>query len=223
MAGIEKICEYSGDYEGGKMYKCKRNSIQVLPQHLHNFKNELAVLIFFSQPELRNYTSDKPDVYLYFHFPFWMACKLPQKWKEFIWKLEPIMIPKFWTRDYWIVNKYGYFYKVPTMVWDYCLYVPSLQGNIEGKYFNTTSNPKKTIKKLYKICDIINVDTYSSTMRDHDKYYKDRNETDPLWEDIEKYIIDQRELDEKSGWNDASRFRKWIDRMVFKFNKRKSL
>ena len=38
MAGIDKICEFSGDYEGWDMYPDKRDHIQVLRQYRHKFK-----------------------------------------------------------------------------------------------------------------------------------------------------------------------------------------
>ena len=40
MAGIEKICEYSGEYAGWEMYVFKRNNIQVLPKYRKVFKGQ---------------------------------------------------------------------------------------------------------------------------------------------------------------------------------------
>jgi hypothetical protein len=42
MAGIEKICEYSGDYPEGKMYSYKRNHIQICPQYRKLFRGAKA-------------------------------------------------------------------------------------------------------------------------------------------------------------------------------------
>jgi hypothetical protein len=42
MAGIEKICEYSGDYPGGKMYGYKRNHIQICPKYRPLFRGANA-------------------------------------------------------------------------------------------------------------------------------------------------------------------------------------
>lgn len=46
MAGIEKICELSGKYQGGRMYGWKHNHIQVCPEYRDYFrkfiKNSLA-------------------------------------------------------------------------------------------------------------------------------------------------------------------------------------
>jgi hypothetical protein len=38
MAGIEKICEYSGDYEGGVMYGYKHNQLQIMPKYRKLFR-----------------------------------------------------------------------------------------------------------------------------------------------------------------------------------------
>lgn len=38
MAGIEKVCEFSGDYPGWLMYGYKRNSLQVKPEYRKHFK-----------------------------------------------------------------------------------------------------------------------------------------------------------------------------------------
>jgi hypothetical protein len=42
VAGIEKICEYSGDYPGGKMYGYKRNHIQICPKYRPLFRGATA-------------------------------------------------------------------------------------------------------------------------------------------------------------------------------------
>jgi hypothetical protein len=45
MAGVEKICEYSGDYPGWLMYGYKRNHIQICPQYRKLFRGADAHLI----------------------------------------------------------------------------------------------------------------------------------------------------------------------------------
>jgi len=47
MAGIEKICEFSGEYPGSEMYKYKRNHIQICPKYRKLFRGadfELVVI-----------------------------------------------------------------------------------------------------------------------------------------------------------------------------------
>ena len=53
MAGIEKICEYSGDYPGGKMYMWKHNHIQICPKYRNLFRGQEATLYIKRKPELR--------------------------------------------------------------------------------------------------------------------------------------------------------------------------
>jgi hypothetical protein len=46
MAGIEKVCEYSGEYGYNNMYSYKRDSIQILPQYRPLFRGQEHYLIF---------------------------------------------------------------------------------------------------------------------------------------------------------------------------------
>jgi hypothetical protein len=50
MAGIEKICEFSGDYPGSNMYQYKKNSIQIVPKYRKKFKKSEHILHIF-QPD----------------------------------------------------------------------------------------------------------------------------------------------------------------------------
>lgn len=50
MAGIEKVCEYSGDYPGSDMYRIKRNHIQIMPEYRRLFRYQPHVL-FWLTPE----------------------------------------------------------------------------------------------------------------------------------------------------------------------------
>jgi len=38
MAGIEKVCEYSGEHPGSDMYRYKRCSIQIMPKYRKLFR-----------------------------------------------------------------------------------------------------------------------------------------------------------------------------------------
>ena len=49
MAGIEKICEFSGDYPGSKMYKYKRNHIQICPKYRKLFRGADFKLVVTSK------------------------------------------------------------------------------------------------------------------------------------------------------------------------------
>ena len=162
MAGIEKICEYSGDYIGHKMYQYKKNSIQVLPKYYKNFKDKYTILVFFEYPHLLNYAENAPSASIYL-----------SKINKFI--------PKFWTRYYWIWRKYGNFYEKPSLEWEYCLYVPDCKGNVDGKYFNFTQNPKKVIRNIRKIVKDFRVMKVEKTMQ---KSFKTLDEENKFWEEI---------------------------------------
>ena len=52
MAGIEKVCEYSGDYPGGDMYAWKHNHIQICPKYRKLFRGQEATLYIEYGPKL---------------------------------------------------------------------------------------------------------------------------------------------------------------------------
>lgn len=49
MAGIEKICEFSGEYPGSEMYKYKRNHIQICPKYRKLFRGADFELVVTSK------------------------------------------------------------------------------------------------------------------------------------------------------------------------------
>ena len=49
MSGIEKICEFSGEYPGSKMYKYKRNHIQICPKYRKLFRGADFELVITSK------------------------------------------------------------------------------------------------------------------------------------------------------------------------------
>jgi hypothetical protein len=146
MAGIEKICEYSGDYEGHVMYKHKIDSIQVLPKHRHQLKDKLAVLIFFRTPRMVNFASSEPQPYCHWYV------SLGQR---FNYKSFSLFLPKFWTRYYWAFRKFGPIHDSPAYMWDYCLYIPDCQGEVKGRYYNWTTNPVRAVQRVSKLADVL--------------------------------------------------------------------
>lgn len=52
MAGIEKICEFSGEYPGYLMYGYKKNQLQIMPEYRKRFRGAKAILHIFT-PEIR--------------------------------------------------------------------------------------------------------------------------------------------------------------------------
>ena len=44
MAGIEKVCELSGEYASSDMYWYKHNQLQILPEYRKNFRGDKGTL-----------------------------------------------------------------------------------------------------------------------------------------------------------------------------------
>ena len=58
MAGIEKVCELSGDYPGYLMYKWKRRNIQVCPKYRDMFRRHIKdplreCVLFIFKPDMK--------------------------------------------------------------------------------------------------------------------------------------------------------------------------
>lgn len=51
MAGIEKVCELSGEYGGGEMYEWKKCHIQIKPEYRKHFKGANHTLHVFKKPK----------------------------------------------------------------------------------------------------------------------------------------------------------------------------
>lgn len=134
MAGIEKICEYSGEYPGGAMYRYKRDLIQIMPKYRKLFKGKRAYLFVF-EPWTRS------------RFDFWCHRKTWWLTRTSRWHIS---IPRFWDPRFWSKFRYKYrTYKVDT--WDYALVVPELPGEVGGVYTNWTCRPLRMFRKINKL------------------------------------------------------------------------
>lgn len=94
MAGIEKICEYSGVHAGPAMYDYKRNQLQIMPEYRKLLRYQPHTL-YFLQPDPVN----------------------------------------FWNRT----------------CWHYCLYLPCLEGRVEGFYWNWSTDKGTVLRKLKRL------------------------------------------------------------------------
>jgi hypothetical protein len=123
MAGIEKICELTGEYPGYLMYGYKQNSIQIMPKYRKQFRGHKAVLLIF-KPEWR-YTyrsgSGKGTV-------SWAA-----------WYGDDRDEGRLYAR------------------YDYCLYVPSIPGRVEGEYWNFTNRISTMKRKMRRLVGVNNL------------------------------------------------------------------
>lgn len=152
MAGIEKICEFSGEYPGWLMYGYKRNHIQIMPSHRKEFAHKEHTLYIQKKTRLYQvfrfggYTDAISD-----GFPQYSAFKRHGHW----WRHN------FRTGiDYMVNVKWQH---------EYCLHVPNNQGNVDGLYYNHTfdlSSVKRRMKRMLK-CKKLNIvyvdDIYKDT------------------------------------------------------------
>ncbi len=136
MAGIEKICEYSGEYPGYHMYRYKRDSIQILPKYRKLFRDKQATLIFFKSDDICYYrvnglvySFDPNDDRYKFFDGTW-----------YIWN------PDRKNPEIEIAHKITVF-KEHT----YALIVPELPGEVDGIYMNWSYNKGTVIRKLKRI------------------------------------------------------------------------
>lgn len=141
MAGIEKICEATGEYPGPAMYKYKKDHIQVMPSARKLFKGKKALLVFFD-PEAQA-DSLLPGAHV----------------RVFKWYL-----PKFWTRFYWQWRDVGPYYRGARLEWNYCLYVPEVSGRVAGEYWNYTHEPQRVLRNLGRLGMDLCIDSRLETL-----------------------------------------------------------
>lgn len=136
MAGIEKICEYSGEYPGHAMYGYKRDLIQIMPEYRKLFAKQEHILYISKEVKLWETFPSSPGIYgslykeeLEKHNKKYYAWR---RWKKGWEKFKHIHVAK--QREY-------------------CLYVPSLPGNVEGYYYNhsySIGTVKRKLKRMLK-------------------------------------------------------------------------
>lgn len=140
MAGIEKICEYSGNYTGPDMYSYKRNHIQVESQYRKFFRGMKAVLTFKEKC---------------------LALKSEYGYMMFYdWKREY----EYYNERYYGVpkDKVGFermlktkFNMTPVILYEYCLEITdetwSCPTNRTKFYETTFDNPKHVIRRLKRL------------------------------------------------------------------------
>ena len=130
MAGIEKVCEYSGAYVGHLMYQYKRNSIQVLPEHRGTFRGKGHRLHLF-----------KPEKVF------------TDGWGFMLYNTDEMASysPPFCSVREWELYYRSRFGMSVTNRWDYCLEVPGVMGQVGGMYYNYTIDLSTAKRKLKRI------------------------------------------------------------------------
>ncbi len=144
MAGIEKVCEYSGEYPSWLMYGYKRNHIQIMPKYRPEFRGKDHTLYIF-QPEI--ILSGK---YSYSTWDEWAAEDM-DNW------IPPFTSPKEYAK---------YFGKRLINSYDFILHVPDMQGEVKGLYVNSTQDISATKRRLKRMlrCRKLNIIRVNSDM-----------------------------------------------------------
>lgn len=138
MAGIEKICEYSGDYPGWLMYGYKFNHIQIMPEYRKLFRGKTAKLIFFKAKE-------ENVLCLRSRFGCYKLFGLGDDYKRigrklYRWVKDP---RKPDTEILKPVSEAPYY--------EYALIVPDLPGQVRGIYMNWSYNKGAVLRKLKRL------------------------------------------------------------------------
>ena len=161
MSFIEKVCEYSGEWEFPKykMNKYKHNHIQIPPVYRKLFKNRHATLMFFKVDQTNS-----------FHYRDRLGyCSIYTGPSDM--EYEYINGELYhWVRDRYHPNREiaKRMRKVP--FYEYALIVPAHPGRVNGIYMNHGYDKGAVIRKMKKMVgrtlEIKNVDISYSEWRD---------------------------------------------------------
>jgi hypothetical protein len=141
MAAIEKVDELTGEYPSYDMYRYKHNHIQVCPWNRKQFKNKQAILYIQKEkdPECRIYWDRTLSCY--------ESCKISELKERVV----------FWDDKYYCERTFQpRWIKIETT---YALYVPNLQGRVNGFYLNYTTKISTVKRKMKRLlgCRKLNV------------------------------------------------------------------
>jgi len=154
MAGIEKVCEYSGEYQGVAMYWYKRNLIQVMPKYRKLFRGKQHTLHIFKPEKL-----------------------FLDKWGSMSYNPKEMdsYTPPFKTIEEWENHYKAIFGMRVGYSWNYYLEVPDVQGNVQGMYYNWTTDLKTVKRKLKRLLRTkqLTIVYHDCTMYEH--YQQQRN------------------------------------------------
>lgn len=134
MAGIEKLCEYSGIHAGHRMWHYKRNHIQVLPKHRKMFEKQFYILFIFKKETVHRHKGTAME-----HHPYFYR-KVGSKWYE--WRGKRYSNKELLRLCKGVVTEYMF-----------TLYVPSVPGQVQGLYTNWTTDlgaTKRRLKRMLK-------------------------------------------------------------------------
>lgn len=156
MAGIEKVCEFSGEYGSYDMYDYKRNQLQIMPKYRKLFRKAKHTLYIEKPKKFLGYKNS--DSYIF-------SSNFEKKLKD---EMESYIPPFTNVKEFLdysgqkIVHKYEFALVVEDK---------NLFGEVNGIYCNHTSNKKHMIRKIKRLLrvkniNIVFVDNLKSTINE---------------------------------------------------------
>lgn len=141
MSAIEKVCEFSGKYEGPDMYKYKRDQLQILPEYRKRFRGA-HVLVTVSVSEIYLIGKFKKSKGTYLK-------NFKNEWKEDTRNFpeKPLTFMGFVNYNKFVENKRTvneYQYTVHA-------FADHLKGEVNGNYIGWTSNLSTLRRKLRRL------------------------------------------------------------------------
>lgn len=139
MAGFEKVCDLSGEFASHKMYRYKRNHIQIMPQYRSRFKGHKAVLNFSETEYLLQMGPNRDNYYGYSNKEAFKEYKSLLKQGRSAKEAAKIAFGEASYRPF-----FQYSYELITRV-------PELQGQEQGVYSNTSYSKGTVRRKLQRL------------------------------------------------------------------------
>lgn len=157
MAGIEKICEFSGDYGSYDMYSYKRDLIQIMPQYRKSFAKAEHVIHMFTPTPYFQYKK----LYSRYEITEHLMNSYVPPFKNMV----DLIAYKLEFEDVRLVNEYDYVLEVTD---------DKLKGKVKGLYLNYSLDLgifRRKMKRLLK-CKKLNIVRHNCSY--HDWYKKNR-------------------------------------------------
>lgn len=139
MAGIEKVCEFSGEYPGWEMKEYKHNLIQIMPKYRKLFKKKKAKLKFTGVEYMTRMGKNHCKFFSYGneeqHKEYYKCLKMGLSKEDAAY----VAFGRPWHR--------------PALEYNYSLITddPDLQGQVKGVYANYTYNKGTVRRKLQRL------------------------------------------------------------------------
>jgi hypothetical protein len=145
MAGIEKICEFSGNYPGWLMYDYKHNNLQIEPQWRKYFKNTKEPVLYLCKS--KSYIQKNPERKCYKYMDGCIVKKSAFDWSFFLH--TPNLPNELQKSNIDLINEDGENFKMEKTTWFEWIHNSDIRPLLHNMR-KLTGNPKLKIKKLSK-------------------------------------------------------------------------